>query len=116
MKGEKNLLRFLVTVGMELSYLYACSTFLTTSVFNRPFPFPEAVGSFILAAVLTLLFQGRGWRVIYVLVAQAFGFIPALLRMVHIYKSWSDSFLSQTWLVKFYETPMGAIGWFISLL
>jgi len=116
MKGEKGFLLFLVTVGMELSYLYACSTFLTTAIFNHPFPFPEAVGSFILAAVLTLLFQGRGWRVIYVLVAQAFGFIPALLRMVHIYKSWSDSFLSQTWLVKFYDNPMGAIGWFISLL
>ncbi len=116
MRGEKGFLLFLITAGMELSYLYACSTFLTTVIFNHPFPFPEAVGSFILAAVLTLLFQGRGWRVIYVLIAQAFGFVPALLRMVHIYQSWSDSFLSQTWLVKFYENPIGAIEWFIGLL
>ncbi len=116
MRGKRGFLLFLVTAGMELSYLYACSTFLTTSIFNHPFPFPEAIGSFMLAAVLTLLSQGRGWRVIYVVIAQAFGFIPALLRMVHIYQSWSDSFLSQTWLVKFYDNPTGAIGWFISLL
>ncbi len=101
---------------MELSYLYACSTFLTAAIFNRSFPFREAVGSFILAAVLTLLFQGRGWRVIYVLVAQAMGFIPALLRMFHIFLSWTDSFLNQTWLIKFYDHPTGAIGWFIGLL
>ncbi len=116
MTEKKGFLLFLVTAGMELSYLYACSTFLTTAIFNHSFPFPEAVGSFILAAVLTLLFQGRGWRVIYVLIAQAFGFVPFLIRMVNIYHSWSDSFLSQTWLIKFYDSPTGATGWFMSLL
>src|SRR4030042_711606 len=101
MKEEKSFLLFLVTVGMELSYLYACSTFLTTSIFNHPFPFPEAVGSFVLAAVLTLLSPGRGWRIIYVLALQALGFIPALLRIANVFSSWLTSFSSQPWLVEY---------------
>ena len=93
MKGQNRVLLFLVAMGMELSYLYACATFLTTSLFHHPFPFPEAVGTFALAAILTLLSEGRGWRVIYGLAFQALGFVPALLRMVHIFNSWSPSFL-----------------------
>ena len=127
MKGQHRVLLFLAAMGMELSCLYACATFLTTSLFHHPFPFPEAVGSFALAAVLTLLSEGRGWRVIYGLGFQALGFIPALLRMVNVFNSWSPSFLTQTWLLKFSGTsvdhpdyggllPVGAIGWFVGVL
>jgi hypothetical protein len=116
MKEEKSFLLFLVTVGMELSYLYACSTFLTTSIFNHPFPFPEAVGSFVLAAVLTLLSQGRGWRVIYVLALQALGFIPALLRIANVFSSWLTSFSSQTWLVESNPNTLGAAELFVGML
>ncbi|MCJ7641694.1 MAG: DUF4129 domain-containing protein [Desulfobacterales bacterium] len=127
MKGQHRVLLFLVAMGMELSCLYACATFLTTSLFHHPFPFPEAVGSFGLAAVLTLLSEGRGWRVIYGLGFQALGFVPALLRMVHVFNSWSHSFVTQTWLLKFSGTsadhpdyggllPVGVIGWFVAVL
>jgi len=127
MKGQHRVLLFLVAMGMELSYLYACATFLTTSLFHHPFPFPEAVGTFALAAILTLLSEGRGWRVIYGLAFQALGFVPALLRMVHVFNSWSPSFLTQTWLLKFAGTsadhpdygglmPVGVIGWFVAIL
>ncbi len=107
MRGENRALLFLVSVGMELSWLYACVNFLMTLIFNHPFPFPESVGSLVLAAVLTLFSEGKGWRVIYVLALQALGFIPALLRMIHIFNSWSDSFLSQTWLIASPNNPAG---------
>jgi hypothetical protein len=112
----KRALLFLVIMGMELSYLYACATFLTTSIFHRPFPFLEAVGSFALAGVLTLVSEGRGWRVIYVVILQGIGFVPALWRMIRIFISWESSFMSQTWLVKFYDNPVGAMEWFVGLL
>jgi hypothetical protein len=112
----KRILLFLVSIGMELSYLYACATFLTTSIFHRPFPFLEAAGSFVLAALLTLVSEGRGWRIIYIVILQAAGFVPALWGMIRIFASWEDSFMSQTWLVKFYDNPVGATEWFVGLL
>ena len=112
----KRALLFLVSMGMELSYLYACATFLTTSIFHRPFPFLEAVGSFALAAILTLVSEGRGWRVIYVVILQAIGFVPALWRMIKVFVSWESSFMSQSWLITLYDNPGGAIQWFVGLL
>ena len=81
--------------GMELSWSYAWATFLTTAILHRPFPFPEALGTVALAAALAAWTWGRGWRVIAVLAAQAVGFLPAVLRMTHIFRSWSPFFSDQ---------------------
>jgi hypothetical protein len=116
MKGQGKTLLFMVCIGMELSTLYACTNFLTLAIFNRTFPFPEAVASFVLAAVLTRFTQGKGWRVIYVLGVQALGFIPALLAMHKVFNAWTDSFLSQPWFMKYYDNPTGALGWFVAFL
>ena len=107
---------FLASTGMELSTLYACANFLTLAIFNHTFPFPEAVASFLLAAILTRFTEGRGWRVISVLGIQAIGFIPALWVIVKVFNAWSDSFLNQTWFTRSYENPTGAIGCFVVLL
>jgi len=116
MKGRGKTFLFLASTGMELSTLYACANFLTLAIFNHTFPFPEAVVSFVLGAVLTRFTQGKGWRVISVLGIQALGFIPSLLAMHKVFNAWSDSFLSQTWFIKHYDDPTGAIGWFVAFL
>lgn len=107
MKEESRPLLFLLNVGMELCWLYACTNFLTSTAFHQSFPFPEAVGSFLLAAALTLFSEGRGWRVIYIVALQASVFIPTLIRMFNIFNSWSHSFSSQTWLAKSPNNPIG---------
>lgn len=116
MKGENRILLFLLCASIELCYLFACATFVTTAIFHQAFPFPEAVGSFLLAALLTLLADGRGWRVIYVLGFQALGFLPALVRMISVFNSWSVSFLSQTWLADYFTNPTDAVDYFVFLL
>ncbi|MCL4489065.1 MAG: DUF4129 domain-containing protein [Chloroflexi bacterium] len=116
MKRENRVLVFLLSTGMELCYLYAAATFLTTAIFHQAFPFPEAVGSFLLAALLTLFSEGRGWRVIFVVAVQSIGFVPALFRMVQVFNSWSSSFLVQTWFTRALPSPSDAIGYFIILL
>src|SRR5512143_3286199 len=116
MKEENGTLLFLVSAGMELCYLYACTNFVTTAVLHRTWPFPEAVASFLAAALLTLFSSGRGWRVITVLGVQALGFIPALFRMVSIYNSWSDSFVAQTWLTDFFDRPSSSIEYSVFVL
>lgn len=102
MKGENRVLLFWVSMGMELCYLYAGVNFGTTLFLHQTFPFPEAIGSFLIAALLTAFAQGRGWRVVFVLGFQSIGFIPALMRMIDVFQSWSDSFLAQTWLTDFF--------------
>ncbi|MBI4633568.1 MAG: DUF4129 domain-containing protein [Deltaproteobacteria bacterium] len=93
MKESKPLL-LLASGGMELSWRYAWATFLTTSILHHPFPFPEAVVTFALAAALTSIYHERGWRVILILCIQLLGFIPAAWRVIHVFNSWSGSFLS----------------------
>ena len=113
---ENKALLLIASGGMELSWYYAWAIFLTTSVLHHPFPFPEAVGSFALAAALTHLSQGRGWRVIYIVLLQAFGFIPLLLRVVRIFNSWSYSFSNQPWLRESFDNPAGSLDWFMAIL
>lgn len=116
MKIATRVLLFLLAAGMEICYLYACTTFVTQAVLHQTWPFPEAVGSFFLAALLTLFSQGRGWRVIYVVGFQSLVFIPALWRMVNVFGSWSDSFLSQTWLTEFFPSASSSIEYSIFIL
>jgi hypothetical protein len=116
MKREKRGLLFLAMGGTELSWLCAWATFLTTAILHHPFPFQEAIGTFALAAVLTLLSKGKGWRVVYVLGIQLCGFILAALRIAYVFNSWSNPFLSQAWLTEFFNAPRGPWEWFHLIL
>jgi len=111
MKKEKRALLFLIIVGMELSWLYAWINFLAISILHKPFPFPEAIGIFALAAGLTLFSKGKGWRIISILGIQVFGFILAALRIVYAFNTSSYSFFSQTWLIEFFNTLRSPLEW-----
>ena len=116
MKREKGVFLFLVIGAMELSWRYAWANFLTTSILSQLFPFPEAIGTFALAAALTLFSKGKGWRVVYILSIQVFGFILAALRIVYVFNTWSYSFLNHTWLIEFYNTPRSPLEWLYLIL
>jgi len=111
MRGGKGALLFLVMVGMELSWLDAWANFLTLSILHQPFPFPEAIGTFALAAALTLSSKGKGWRIVYILMTQVFGFTLASLRIVYVFNSGSYSFLSKAWFIEFFNTPRNPLEW-----
>jgi hypothetical protein len=111
MKREKGALLFLAIVGMELSWGYAWATFLTTSILHQPFPFPEAIATFVLAVAITLLSKGKGWRIVSVLGIQVLGLILVTLRIVYTFNSWSCSFLSQAWFIEFCNTPRNPLEW-----
>lgn len=112
MKDEHPVLVFLLRAGMELCYGYAVLTFVTLAMFHKAFPFPEAVVSFLLAALITLFTAGRGWRMISVVAVHALAFVPVLLRMTQIFGSWSDVFVSQAWFTQYLEEPSGAVEYF----
>lgn len=111
MKKEPRGLLFLVIGGMELSWRYAWANFLTLSILSQPFPFPEAIVTFAIASVLTFFSKGKGWRIVFILGIQGFGFIFAALRMVYVSNSWSFSFLSQSWFIECFNTPRSPLEW-----
>jgi len=116
MKRERGALLFFVSGGMELSWLYAWATFLTISTLRQPFPFKEAIGTFVLALALTLFSKGKGWRVVYILGLQVFGLMLTALRIVYVFNSGSYSFWDQTWLIGFFNTPRNPLEWLFLFL
>jgi len=116
MKSQREGLLFLAGGGMELSWLYAWATFIMASILHRPFPLPEAIGTFALATVLTLVVRGRGWRVILILGLQVFGFLLATSRIVHVFFYGSHPFFDQLWLLECFRQPKDPLEWFILVI
>jgi hypothetical protein len=113
MKAKRGVLLVLANGGMELSWLYAWANFIMIAMIHRPFPLPEALGTFALAAALTLVARGSGWRVILILGIQVAGFVCAASRIVYVLGSWSFPYLSQGWIIEFFGRPRGFVEWFI---
>jgi hypothetical protein len=114
MKTRRGVLLVLANGGMELSWLYAWANFIMIAMIHRPFPLPEALGTFALAAALTLIARGSGWRVILILGIQVAGFVCAASRILYVIDSWSFPYLSQGWIIEFFGRPRGFVEWFIS--
>jgi len=111
MKRGNGVPLFLINGGMELSWLYAWATFLTTLTFHQPFPFKEAIGPFVLASALTLFSKERGWWVIQILGLHLLGFVLAALRIVYIFNAGSYSFWDKAWLIEFFNSPRPPQEW-----
>ena len=107
---------FLSIGCMEMTWLYAWANFLTLSILHQSFPFLEAISTFGLAVIVTLFAKGKGWRVIYVLGIQVFGFIFSALRIVYVIYSLSTPFLSHTWVIEFFNDPRSPLEWIILIL
>ena len=58
MKKNRGALLFLAHGGMELSWRYAWASFLMICIAHQPFPLPEAIATFLLAAALSRVVQG----------------------------------------------------------
>ena len=111
MKHWRQGLIYVAGAGMELSWLYAWATFSLTFVPDRLFPLPEAIGTFLLAAILTFFSFGRGLRVIGILCLQLPGFLIAASRMLYLFTDRSLPYFDRTWIVEFFSTPKDPLGW-----
>jgi len=113
MKHQKGSLVFLASGGMELTWLYAWATFIIASILQQPFPLPEAIGAFVLAALLTQVVRGSGLRVILIIGLQVTGFLLATSRIVHVFFYESHPFFDQWWLLTCFRQPKDPLQWFI---
>jgi len=101
---------------MELTWLYAWATFLMRCSVHRPFPLPEAMGTFALAAVFTGASRGRGWRVIQIIGLQMLGFGLASLRIIYVFNYPSEPFFNSGWVNDLFNRPRDPLEWLILFL
>lgn len=113
MKSRKESLLFLSAAGIEITWLYAWSTFILYATVHRPFPLPEAIASFSLAAFLTMVIRGRGLRIIMVLGIHIIGLLLLASRVIHVFFYNSEPFLAKFWLMKYVRQPKDPLEWFI---
>jgi hypothetical protein len=111
MRKDRGILLFLAHGGMELAWLYAWATFLMSSIVHRPFPLPEAIGAYLLAAALTLVVRGTGFRVISVLGLQILGFLLTASRIVYTMNYQAYPYLGKGWLVEFFGRARDPLEW-----
>lgn len=97
--------------GMELSWFYAWCIFTMSAGFHHPFPFPEALGIFLLAAAITLFSGKRGWRVVQVLGIHLLGFCLAGMRAVYAVVYSSYPFSHRDWISAFFGGPKAPLEW-----
>jgi hypothetical protein len=102
----KEHLQLLAAGGMELSWLCATAAFFMAMVESPPFPFPQAMAAFCLAAVLTLMTRGLGWRVIHTLVLHLAGLTATTLHTLYVFFGpRAAPFLEKAWLLEIFGEP-----------
>jgi hypothetical protein len=116
MRKDRGILLFLAHGGMELVWLYAWASFLMTSIVHRSFPLPEAIGTFLLAAALTLVVRGTGFRVISILGLQVLGFLLTASRIVYTMNYQAYPYLGKGWLVEFFGRARDPLEWLILVI
>jgi len=114
-KGQGALL-FLAHGAMELSWRYAWATFLMTSIVHQPFPLPEAIGTFFLAATLSRVVRGIGLRVVAVLGIHILGFLLAASRIVYTFNYRAYPYFGKGWLLAFLSKTRDSLEWLILVI
>ncbi len=107
---QKGLL-FIICAGMVLSWIYTWAAFIMPILGFRPFPITDGALILALAASITYLHQGRGWRIASVIGLQAVGLSFAVCRMVYIPFDWADPFWSGHWLAVFFTRQRTLVEW-----
>jgi hypothetical protein len=104
---------FISGSGAELTWLYAWACFLLFSFFHRLYPLPATLGTFSLAAFLTLFQRRRSRRMIQIIGMHLIGLACAGLWVVHVFFYRSASFWNLGWLTDFFNRPRDHFEWFL---
>ena len=116
MNKDRGVLLFFTHSGMELSWRCAWASFLTTAIVRRPFPLPEAIGTFLLAATLLLVLRGMGLRVFVLVGIQILGFLLAASRIVYLFYYRAYPYFDKQWLLAFFSQTRDSVAWLILVI
>ncbi len=113
MEARKGMLWYLVNGAVELSWFLGWAMFCSLAAIHRPFPFFETIAAFVLAACVTLLATGRGWRMVSVLGLEILGLICAALLLIHGIYYGSYPLLDNGWIAAFLDGSRALSEWLI---
>ena len=116
MNEKSGSLLFIASSGMELSWLFAWATFITRASIHRPFPLPEAIFAFGLAALLLLYSRGKGWRIMTIIGLQTTGFILAIGRIVYVFYYRTEPFFNPNWVIDGFTRSRDPAEWMVFIL
>jgi hypothetical protein len=114
--GRNKTLLILSCGGMEFTWRYAWSFFLTLLLLNRPLPLPETLALFILASAVTILSRHRFRRVYQVLSLHFFGFTIAWILTIHQFYYQHLPLFDSAWVAQELLGLQKPQHWFIHLL
>ncbi len=105
MKSRSPIILHLASGGMEVIWRSAWAGFLMMALAQRIFPLPAAIGTFSLAAALTFVLRGRGWRWVTIIrVTSCWLPDDDTMHVLCVHVS-GISLLSRTWLNAFVQSP-----------
>ena len=114
--GRHKTLLILSCGGMEFTWRYAWTFFLTLLLLNRPLPLPETLALFILASVVTILSRHRYRRVYQSLPLHFFGFTIAWILTIHRFYYQHLPLFNGSWTARELMQLQKPQQWFIHLL
>lgn len=104
--GSGKRLFTVTSLGMEIAWRFAWTNFLFLSIFNHPYPWTDAVGAFLIAAIFMAGPRGLGWRNIYPVLLQTVGLGFACLHIIYVFHGNGVGFWNLEWLsVAFANQP-----------
>ncbi len=101
---------------MELCWLYAWAAFSVTAITGKTFPVAGAFITFILAAILTRISYGKGWRIIQVGGLHIVGLACTALGTLYALYYSSYSLAGTDWLYALFRQPRAPLEWLILVL
>ncbi len=116
MKQRKGIVFSLISGGMELCWMYGWVSFLMTAIIGFPVSFLGLTGTFALAAVLTAISSGKGWRVIQIGGLHIAGFAVAALGIMRSVYYPTYRLLDGEWLRTFFHQSRTPLAWLILTL
>jgi len=99
--------------GAQLSWLYACASFLLFSFFERIYPLPHALAIFSLAVFLTRFHRRHSRRRIQIIGIHLMGIAGAGLWIVHAFYYHLEPWWSSGWLTDFFNRPRAQVENFL---
>lgn len=115
MKSPKQTLLFLTSAGMEITWRYAWSSFLTLAIIHRPFPLPLGLGAFGTAVFFTRLSLNRNWRRLQAAILHIVGCTLAALLLIHRLFFREATLFNSAWVADLIRQLKIPQQWFILL-
>ena len=114
--GRQKTLLILSRSGMEFTWRYAWTFFLTLLLLNRTLPLLETLTLFILASVVTILSRHKYRRVYQSLSLHFFGFSIAWILTIHRFYYQHLPLFDRSWIAQELMQLQRPQQWFIHLL